>query len=176
MDRMTRRFELVKRVKGNGDYKLPMRATKHSAGYDFVAPYDIVIKPQEQVMVMTGVKVNMYEDEFLMLVPRSSLGVKKGIVLANTIGIGDSDYCNNPTNEGEYGICLRNTQPAMSIVYEKTKEIVSNKPTLVDLMEANTVVIRKGERFAQGIIITYLEAYNCNSDFNRQGGFGSTNK
>lgn len=130
---------------------LPQRGTKTSAGYDFSTPIDVMIHSHDKVLVWTDVKSYMQEGEVLTLHIRSSMGVKKGLQLANVTGIIDSDYYNNPDNEGNIGICLYNNS-------------------------TEGIFIRAGERIAQGIFIPFLEADNGNTDDERQGGFGSTNK
>lgn len=92
----TRNFEFVKRIKGVDfdTFKLPERSTKKSAGYDFFAPERIEIPPYKlgdnPTMVKTGVKVYMPENEFLMLVNRSSNPKKKKLVIPNSVGIIDA--------------------------------------------------------------------------------------
>ena len=82
----------------NGNYEdiiLPKRSTKNSAGYDFYSLYDITIKPNERVVIPTGIKVCMNENEFLGIYIRSSLGFKYNIRMCNQVGIIDADYINN---------------------------------------------------------------------------------
>ena len=80
---------------------LPRRATKHSAGYDFEAAEDTLVpsiwsqKEKKPTFVKTGVKAYMQEDEALFLFNRSSGPFKKGLVMANSVGVVDSDYYNN---------------------------------------------------------------------------------
>jgi dUTP pyrophosphatase len=92
----------------------------------------------------------MHYDEVLMLYVRSSIGIKKGLVLANGTGIIDYDYYSNEDNDGNIGICLLN---------------ISDKE----------VTIEAGERIAQGIFLPYLISENGNSEEERKGGIGSTN-
>lgn len=110
------------------DIKLPERSTKWSAGYDFTAIEDVEVPPYKfgdnPFMVATGVKVCMLEDEFLMLVNRSSNPKKKKLVIPNSVGIIDADYFNNPDNDGEMFFGFYN---------------VSNEP----------VQIKKGEKLGQ---------------------------
>lgn len=76
------------------DY-IPTHATRGSAGFDlraYLPDGPIDIKPGEVVKVSTGIKVAIPEGTFLMMVGRSGLGCKHGIVLANNVGIVDSDY------------------------------------------------------------------------------------
>lgn len=153
-----RKFEIVSEkefLKNNSleDYtkiKLPSRATSSSAGYDFYLPYDLVIKPKESILVKTGIKACMENDEFLMIVIRSSLGVKKGLQLSNNVGIIDSDYYNNIDNEGHIMISLKNCSDI-------------------------AVTLICGERIAQGIFLKYLKVDDDSNQNARLGGFGSTN-
>lgn len=88
----------------NADINLPVRKTKYSAGYDIEAAEDITIpsfkKGMNPTMVKTGIKAYMQPDEYLKLANRSSNPKKKGLVLANSIGVVDADYYNNPDNDG----------------------------------------------------------------------------
>ena len=98
---------------------LPKRATKNAAGYDFEAAEDIVIpavwkqiihhftkksevseKIVKPVLVPTGIKAYMEHDEYLQLANRSSNPLKRFLTLSNGVGVIDSDYYNNPDNEG----------------------------------------------------------------------------
>ena len=126
------------------DTKLPERQTKASAGYDFYVIEDVEIPPYGTVMLPTNVKAYMQEDEVLMLYARSSLAIKRGLILQNTTGIIDADFF--PL---EIKIALRNT---------------TDKP----------VKLLKNERCAQGIFLKYLVSDNGNLDNTRDGGIGST--
>ena len=79
--------------------KLPKRATKGSAGYDFYAPQAITLKPGETAKIPTGIRAKMEENWVLQCYPRSGLGFKFRLQLNNTVGIIDSDYYNSD-NEG----------------------------------------------------------------------------
>lgn len=88
-----RGFEVVKDSmrKTKGEIILPKRATKHSAGYDFYLPEDVTIPAHgTSKMIPTDVKAYMQENEVLMLYVRSSIGIKKGLVLSNGTGIIDA--------------------------------------------------------------------------------------
>lgn len=108
---MDRCFEYVKRILNDGfeniepDFNLPKRSTKHSMAYDLYSPENFILKPKETYMLKTGIKVQMKEDEGLILNVRSSMG-KKHIMLANTNGWIDSDFYNNADNEGEIRIII----------------------------------------------------------------------
>lgn len=151
-------FEKVsyKQFKEYGDLKtfndipLPRRATRCSAGYDFFAPYDITFKAGQMVTIATGVRIVMPEEYFLMIVPRSGLGFKYKLRLNNTVGIIDADYANSP-NEGHIFIRLTN---------ESDKRLE----------------IKKGEAFAQGILIKYCITDDDEATEIRRGGLGSTSK
>lgn len=141
--------KFLKDLKDCYEYRLPIRSTTTSAGYDFFAPIDYMIYPSSQAMIWTNVKAYMLPDEYLQLHIRSSIGIKKGLILSNITGIIDSDYYSNLDNDGNIGICL----------YNKTNQVVE---------------IKQGEKIVQGIFTKYLIADNCNSDNERIGGIGST--
>lgn len=146
-----RGFEpVVENKRKNKYYHLPTRGTKNSAGYDFYSPNEYLVKPNEIVKIWTDVKAYMQSDEFLMLNVRSSMGGK--FMLANTIGIVDSDYYSNSNNDGNIGIFLKN-------------------------ISDQTQLIKQGERIAQSLFLKYLTSDNDNfiSEI-RKGGYGSTNE
>ena len=134
------------------DITLPSRSTKHSAGYDFKSPIEFELKPGEIIKVPTGIKAAMNDDEFLAILVRSSMGFKYNIRLCNQVGIIDSDYYNNPNNEGHMWIALQNHGDK---VYS----------------------VKAGESFGQGLFMKYYVVDD--EDIikeDRIGGFGSTNK
>lgn len=156
-----RNFEYVNRVLSTGyemkepNFNLPKRKTKKSAGYDFecietitIPPYKLGDKP---FMIPTGVKCKMQDDEYLMLVNRSSNPKKKNLVIPNSMGIIDADYYGNPDNDGEMMFAFYN---------------VGTEP----------VTIEKGYALGQGIFCKYLITDDDNAEGERVGGFGSTNK
>ena len=129
---------------------LPKRSTQNSAGYDFYAPYDLVIKPNEEVVIKTGIKSYMNSGEVLLIFVRSSLGFKYNVRLKNQVGVIDTDYYNNSSNEGHIMVALKN---------EGTKELVINT----------------GDRLVQGVFINYLISDDDAACGSRTGGIGSTN-
>ncbi len=148
-----RGFEVAKGFE-NQNINLPVRNTKYSAGYDIECAEDIVIEPfngGNPTLIKTGIKAYMEDDEYLMLCNRSSNPKKKGLVLANSIGIIDKDYYGNPDNDGAIMFAFYN---------------VKNEP----------IEIKKGERIGQAIFMKYLIADNDNASGERTGGFGSTDK
>lgn len=147
-----RGFEIVSTY-NKSEIVFPIRKTKYSAGYDISSSVDISIPPykfgDKPVLVKTGIKAYMKNDEYLMLCNRSSNPLKRGLVLANGVGIIDSDYYNNPDNEGEIMYCFYNFQ---DLPYE----------------------IKKGDIIGQAIFMKYEISDNDNSINRRIGGFGST--
>ncbi len=149
-----RGFEVAKGFEGE-NIKLPERKTKYAAGYDVEAAEDCIIPAfklgQTPILVKTGLKAYMPEDEYLMLCNRSSNPKKKGLVLANGIGIVDRDYYENPDNDGH-----------IMFAYFNIKQ--------------EDTVIKKGDIIGQAIFQKYLIVDNDNAEGQRVGGFGSTNK
>jgi dUTP pyrophosphatase len=147
-------FKLVRdefRVHPDVQIKLPKRGTTTSSGYDISTPVDITVEPGcVSSLVLTDVCVELLPDEFLMIVPRSSLGIKRNLMLVNTVGIIDSDYYDNVSNGGNIGIKL----------YNFGKDLVT---------------ISAGEKLVQGIILKY-ETFGEFIAATRDGGFGSTSK
>ncbi len=157
---------------------MPLRATKTSAGYDFFAPFDIVIPPQGKVSFATDIKAEMAENEVLLIVVRSSSGIKRDLMAANTVGVIDSDYYENPYNDGNIHIALRNLRPSMELSGYKSVTLSTGEkieiPVIKDLREQNTVVIKAGERVVQGLFLPVLEADSAATDVQRGGGLGSS--
>lgn len=130
--------------------KIPTRATKFSAGYDIVTPFDIDLKPGESMKVPTGLKCSIYVGWFLGIFPKSGLGFKYSLRLGNSVGIIDSDYFNNENNEGHIWVKIQND---------------GDKDFHLDA----------GKAFCQGIFMPYGITHSDNTDGVRQGGLGSTN-
>ena len=132
-------------------FLLPKRSTKNSAGYDFKALTSFTLKKGERKKIPLGVKASFENDEVLMIFVRSSMGFKYNIRLCNQVGIIDSDYYNNSSNEGHIWICLEN----------EGEEDYS---------------INEGDNICQGIFVKYLTVDNEEDVISeRNGGFGSTN-
>ena len=152
MDRK-RGFEIAKGFE-NSNINLPVRSTKNSAGYDIEAAEDVTIPAfklgQKPVLVKTGLKAYMQSDEVLILANRSSNPGKKGLILANSIGVVDSDYYGNPDNDGHIMFAFFN-------------------------FKDEDIEIKKGERIGQGMFQKYLVTDNDIAGGERTGGFGSTN-
>lgn len=132
--------------------KLPKRATKGSAGYDFYSPLNFTLKPGETIKIPSGIRASMREDYVLMLFPRSGLGFKFRLQLNNTVGIIDSDYYYSD-NEGHIFIKLTN-----------------------DSNEGKVLEQAAGTGFAQGIFLPFGITEDDDVTEIRNGGFGSTTK
>lgn len=126
----------------------PKRATAGSAGYDLVTPIDIDLKPGEELVIPTGLRVEISDGWFLAIVPRSGLGFKFKFRLANTIGIIDSDYFYSD-NEGHIMVKMRNE---------------GSEP----------IKLNAGDRFAQSIFLPFGITSDDDADGVRNGGFSST--
>lgn len=149
-----RGFEIAKGFE-NKDIHIPVRKTKYAAGYDIEAAEDTVVpafKPgQKPTLVKTGLKAYCQPDEFYMLCNRSSNPGKRGLVMANSVGIIDYDYYGNEDNDGHFMFAFYN-------------------------FFDHDVEIKKGDAIGQLIFMKYLTADNDNAQGERKGGFGSTGR
>lgn len=147
-----RGFEIAKGWEDK-QINLPKRSTAHAAGYDIEVAEDMAIPPfcpgNPPALIPTGLKAYCQPDEFYFVLNRSS-GPKRGLVLANGVGVIDADYYNNPDNDGHFRILAYN---------------VSNQP----------LQLKKGERVAQVIFQKFLLTDDDQASGTRQGGLGSTN-
>lgn len=130
---------------------VPTRKTAKSCGYDFHMPYTTTIKGKETKIIFSGIKVQLDSDKRLSIYPRSSVGIKKGLMLTNTVALIDADYYNNKDNEGHILIALTNTRDT-------------------------SVVLNKGDRFVQGVIDKFYTVDSDNATGVRTSGIGSTGK
>ena len=157
-----RKFEVISINQFNKDFKdadtkyddiiIPKRSTKFSAGYDFYMPYDLTIKKDEVVLIPTGIKAMLNPDEFLGIYIRSSLGFKYNLRMCNQVGIIDSDYYNNTSNEGHIFVKLKNEGD-------------------------NDIILKKHNRYVQGIIQKYYIVDNEKEiEDIRVGGIGSSGR
>ncbi len=150
---MQRGFEIAKGWKRKG-INLPVRKTKNAAGYDFEAAEDTLVpsfkKSNVPTLIPTGIKAYMLDDEVLYLYNRSSNPKKKGLIIANSVGVIDKDYYGNPDNDGHIMFAFYNVKD-------------------------EDILIKKGEAIGQGVFAKYLIVDNDNASEKRMGGFGSTN-
>ena len=149
-----RGFEIAKGFEDK-EINLPVRKTKYSAGYDVEAAEDCIIpsfkKGNKPTLVKTGIKAYMADDEVLILANRSSNPGKKGLILANSIGVIDKDYYGNPDNDGHIMFAFYN-------------------------IKEEDVEIKKGDAIGQAIFQKYLVTDDDIATGERTGGFGTTNK
>lgn len=166
-----RGFEVCKGFE-NCDISLPVRKTKNSVGYDIEAAEDTVIpsiwktvfanmkkflsgnteyETFKPTLVKTGIKSYFGEDEVLVLANRSSNPGKKGLVLANSIGIIECDYYENLDNDGHLMYAYYNFFPT-------------------------DTVIKKHEVIGQAYFQKFLITDDDKAEGIRLGGFGSTDK
>ena len=131
--------------------QIPKRATKGSAGYDFFSPISFMLKPGQTIKIPICMKCQLGLGNVLMLFPRSSFGFKYRMQLDNTVGVVDQDYYNNESNEGHIFIKVTN-----------------------DSKTDKTLVVNKGDAFAQGIIMAYGVTDDDSVVATRTGGMGST--
>ena len=129
---------------------LPKRATSGSCGYDFFSTVDVSLKPGESVAIPTGIRCQMRDDYALFIFPRSGLGFKFRLQLANTVGVIDSDYYGSD-NEGHIHIKITN-----------------------DSKEGKVLEFKEGTAFAQGVFISYGITEDDDVSTVRNGGMGST--
>ena len=147
-----RGFEIAKGFEGC-EINLPVRKTKSSAGYDIEVAEDVVVPKfelgQKPTLIKTGIKAYMQDDEVLYLYGRSSNFKKKGLMLANNVGLIDSDYYENEDNDGHI---------MFSVINFRNED----------------VLIKKGEVVGQGVFGKYLITDTDDAQGKRKGGFGST--
>lgn len=134
------------------ELRLPGRATRGSAGYDFYTPFPFTLAPGETIKIPTGIRAQMEEGWVLKLYPRSGLGFKYRLQMNNTVGIIDSDYFESD-NEGHIFIKMTN-----------------------DSNEGKTLEAAAGTGIAQGIFLEYGITVDDEADGVRNGGFGSTTR
>ena len=132
------------------EFSLPERKTKYSAGYDFAAIEGFELNPGEIKKIPLGVKAKVMEDEYLMIVVRSSMGFKHNVRMTNQVGIVDYDYYNNPENEGHIWLSLENHGDKV-------------------------FKVEKGNGICQGIISKYYTTSDTVTN-ERIGGYGSTDR
>lgn len=130
--------------------KLPKRATAGSAGHDISIPFDISIAPGDKLKIPTGIRCKMDNGYVMLVFPRSSLGIKKGLVILNTIPVIDSDYY-NADNEGHIFICIKNTSNEVMKLFS-------------------------GDNIVQAVFVPFGTADDKEITSERTGGIGSTTK
>lgn len=128
---------------------MPSYQTAGAAGFDLAASADVTVAPGAIVLVPTGLVIEVPAGHFLGIFARSSTPLKKGLVVANGVGVLDGDYC-GPTDE--------------------LKIQVMN-------VTKNPVAIKIGDRLAQGVVMPFARVELEDGDgatAPSRGGFGST--
>jgi dUTP pyrophosphatase len=128
---------------------LPAYGTAEAAGFDLAAAHDLVVAPRTIALVRTGLVIEVPSGHFLAILARSSTPLKRGLMVANGVGVIDPDY----------------SGPA--------DEIMIQVLNVTDL----DVQIRCGDRLAQGIVlpaphVTWEEVTEIRNA--SRGGFGAT--
>jgi dUTP pyrophosphatase len=131
------------------DIPLPAYQTPGSAAFDLAASETVIIASGEVRLVPTGLIIEVPPGMFLGVFARSSTPLKRGLLVANGVGVIDSDYC-GPRDE--------------------VKVAVVN-------LTAAPVTVGAGDRIAQGIVlpaprVEWEEVQNLRPD--SRGGFGAT--
>jgi len=132
------------------DIELPRYQTAGAAGFDLAASEDVVVQPGQVVLVPTGLVIQAPPGHFLAIVARSSTPMKRGLMVANGVGIVDEDYC-GPADEVKIEVVNFTQQP---------------------------VKVARGDRLAQGLFIPVVRAEWRETDGDlregSRGGFGAT--
>jgi len=139
----------VRIVRLNPAVPLPRYETAGAAGFDLASAADLAIAPGAVALVPTGLVIEVPAGHFLGIFARSSTPLKRGLIVANGVGVVDSDYC-GPADE--------------------IKIQVLNVTT-------RAVAVKRGDRIAQGIVIPYMRAEwreEQSTDRPTRGGFGAT--
>lgn len=139
----------IKILRKDSTVELPAYQTPGSVAFDLSSSEDTVIQPHEIQRVPTGLTICTPPDHMLLIAARSSTPMKKGLMIANGIGIVDQDYC-GPGDEIKLQLLNFTDKP---------------------------VEVKKGERLAQGLFlkldrVEWEEVKELNTG--SRGGFGST--
>ena len=152
--------------------KIPTYAHETDGGADVYAVEDITLRPGEQTIVKTGLKIACPPGYAVLVHPRSGLSAKTKMRVCNAIGLIDSDY------RSEVGVIIENNEaPIKDLTYDFDE---NHRPVLTSILHGADLHITKGERFAQlrlvkvpHMIFHQVDSID-NIKGNRGGGFGST--
>jgi dUTP pyrophosphatase len=128
---------------------MPVYQTAGAAGFDLAASAEVTVAPGAIVLIPTGLVVEVPQGHFLGIFARSSTPLKKGLMVANGVGVLDSDYC-GPTDELKIQVMNVTTAP---------------------------VTVAKGDRIAQGVVMPFVRVEiedGTGATAASRGGFGST--
>src|SRR5512132_2873509 len=129
--------------------ELPRYATNGAAGFDLAASEDTTIDPGRTALVPTGLVIEVPDGMFLGIFARSSTPLKRGLMVANGVGVVDSDYC-GATDEVKIAVLNFSAAP---------------------------VTVKTGDRIAQGILLPVTRGEwdeSAAPERAARGGFGST--
>lgn len=140
--------EVIKELWDN--IKMPKRATKGSAGYDFYLPFAVELYPGMDIVIPTGIRCQIKDGEFLSIYSRSGLGMKSYWRPANILPVIDADYY-FAENEGHIMIKIR-----------------------METTEGKSKMVGTGQAFCQGIFLKFDTTEDDSTTGVRVGGFGST--
>jgi len=129
--------------------QIPRYETADAAGFDLVSVEDVTIEPGKVGLIPTGLVIAVPKGMFLGVFARSSTPARRGLMVANGVGVIDPDYCG---------------------ATDEVKILVTNFTT-------SPVTVKAGDRIAQGILlaaprVTWSEGEAAETS---RGGFGSTN-
>ena len=131
---------------------IPQYQTKGSVAFDLYSREKIIVPPWKPTLIPLNLIVKIPKNYFLMLAARSSLALKKNLIVANGVGVIDQDYCGD---EDEI------------------------KLSVINFSKKN-VIVEKGERIAQAILVKISKADKFipvkKMEKKSRGGFGSTNQ
>jgi dUTP pyrophosphatase len=138
----------VRLTRLDGSVPLPVYQTEGAAGFDLASNADMTVQPGEVALVPTGLVAEIPAGYWLGVFARSSTPLKRGLMVANGVGIVDSDYC-GPRDEIKIEVLNFTAAP---------------------------VTVRRGDRLAQGVILPCVRAEWVEADASgpSRGGFGST--
>lgn len=127
---------------------IPVYQTGDAAGFDLAAAADVTVEPGRVALVPTGLVIQVPVRMFLGIFARSSTPLKKGLMIANGVGVVDPDYC-GPDDEVKIAVMNFTSAP---------------------------VTVRAGDRIAQGILLEAprVEWAEAPAEGASRGGFGSS--
>ena len=184
--------------------KLPQSQTTGSSGFDFFLPFAIALYPGSSIVIPTGIRwvvPSMRSEEreypgmtelmfqylyesigfYLAIYPRSGLGFKYHVELANTVGIIDQDYWKSD-NQGHIKIKLsypmhNDSKHLVGVTTDPSGKVYNLQISSFSNVTKNpTLYLDAGDAFVQGIVTPYIKNETYTEQVSRNGGFGSTSK
>lgn len=132
------------------DAQIPAYQTADAAGFDLASVANVTVEPGRVALVPTGLVIKVPFRMFLGLFARSSTPLKRGLMIANGVGVIDPDYC-GANDEVKIAVMNFTTEP---------------------------VIVHAGDRIAQGILLhaPHVEWVEGAADESSRGGFGSSGR